>query len=104
MAKKVKKKIRKSVKTVRSSPFHIYWTKENYYYLFSGIILSIIGFYLLGLGNWDSTESLFLAPIILFIAFVILFPLAIITRKGKITGIKTSHTEGESVAAGQSKG
>lgn len=80
MSKIVRTKQKTSKKTL-SSPFSIYWDKSNYYILLAGVILSIIGFYLLSIKPWDSTESLYMAPIVLFIAFVIVFPLSILFRK-----------------------
>ncbi|MCX8105109.1 MAG: DUF3098 domain-containing protein [Ignavibacterium album] len=80
---KVKK--RATVKTSRKlpSPFNIYWEKNNYILLIVGIVVTIVGYYLMSVGPWNSNESLVYSPIILFIAYVIIFPLAIIYRKKK---------------------
>lgn len=80
---KVKK--RASVKSAKKlpSPFSIYWEKNNYILLIVGIIVTIIGYYLMSIGPWNSNESLVLSPIVLFIAYVIIFPLAIVYRKKK---------------------
>uniref|UniRef100_A0A7V3E863 DUF3098 domain-containing protein n=1 Tax=Ignavibacterium album TaxID=591197 RepID=A0A7V3E863_9BACT len=80
---KVKK--RATVKTSRKlpSPFNIYWEKNNYILLIVGIVVTIVGYYLMSIGPWNSNESLVYSPIILFIAYVIIFPLAIIYRKKK---------------------
>lgn len=80
---KVKK--RATVKTSRKlpSPFNIYWEKNNYILLIAGIVVTIVGYYLMSVGPWNSNESLVYSPIILFIAYVIIFPLAIIYRKKK---------------------
>ena len=80
MAKAVKKS---SVKVAKKlpSPFFIYWDKSNYYLLIFGIVLLILGFYAMSIGPWDSTSSLVVSPIILFIAYVFIFPLAILFRK-----------------------
>lgn len=75
---------RKSVRTSRKasvSPFSIYWTKENYLFLFGGVFLLILGYILLSVGNWYSTTSLYFAPIVLFAVYVIIFPLAIMFAK-----------------------
>lgn len=82
MAKQVRKKSSKTVsKKVFSSPFNIYWKSINYYLLIAGILVVIIGFYIMSIGNWDSTTSLIVSPIILFIAYVIIFPLSILFKK-----------------------
>lgn len=80
---KVKK--RASVKSSKklSSPFNIYWEKNNYILLIVGIVITIIGYYLMSIGPWNSNESLVYSPIVLFIAYVIIFPLAIIYKRRK---------------------
>lgn len=80
---KVKK--RATVKTSKKlpSPFNIYWEKNTYILLIVGIVVTIVGYYLMSIGPWNSNESLVYSPIILFIAYVIIFPLAIIYRKKK---------------------
>lgn len=81
MAVKTKKKPGKSVKKVLVSPFNIYWEKTNYLLFGVGIAIIIIGFYFMSIGNWDSTASLVISPILLFIGYVIVFPAAIFYRK-----------------------
>ncbi len=80
MAKVVKKSNVKVAKKL-PSPFFIYWEKSNYFLLILGIILLIIGFFAMSIGSWDSTSSLVISPIILFIAYVLIFPIAILYRK-----------------------
>lgn len=91
MAVKTKKKAGKSVKKVLASPFNIYWEKTNYLLFGVGIAILIIGFYFMSLGNWDSTSSLVISPILLFIGYVIIFPAAILYRK-KSNADKTENT------------
>ena len=67
MATKTKKRTIKQTKKVSVSPL--------------GILVTIIGFYVMSMGTWDSFTSLVLSPIILFIAYVIIFPLSIFFRK-----------------------
>lgn len=81
MAKAVKKRSVKTTKKTFVSPFNIYWDKTNYILLVVGILVIIVGFYLMSVGNWDSTTSLVLSPIILFIGYIIIFPLSILFRK-----------------------
>ncbi|MCS7053356.1 MAG: hypothetical protein NZM09_06430 [Ignavibacterium sp.] len=80
MAKVVKKSTVKSSKKL-PSPFFIYWDRENYILLIIGLALLIIGYFVMSIGNWNSTASLVYSPIILFIAYIIVFPIAILYRK-----------------------
>lgn len=81
MAKAVKKRSVKTTKKTFESPFSIYWDRTNYILLFAGILFVIVGFYVMSIGNWNSTVSLVLSPIILFIGYIIIFPLSILFRK-----------------------
>lgn len=63
------------------SPFNNYWSKENYILLFVGILLLFVGYGLMGQGNWDSSLSLTYSPIVLIVAYLIVFPLSIFYRK-----------------------
>ena len=98
MAKTVKKKnIRVAKKTI-SSPFGIYWEKKNYLFLFLGFALLIIGYYVMSIGNWDSFASLIISPIILFIAYILIFPASILYKKKEAA----SKTEEQEIASGKS--
>jgi hypothetical protein len=81
MAKTVKKRSVKSVKKQQVSPFGIYWEKKNYLYFSAGLVLLVIGFYFMSIGNWDSFESLVISPVILTIAYILIFPLSIFSKK-----------------------
>jgi ATP/ADP translocase len=81
MAAKIKKRTIRQTKKTPASPFNIYWEKKNYYLLILGLVVVIIGFYFMGIGTWDSTTSLIVSPILLFIAYLIIFPLSIFLRK-----------------------
>lgn len=88
MAKiKVKSKS-KEIKKILKSPFTDYWIKENYLILGFGLVLLIAGFYFMGQGNWDSSSSLVVSPIILFITYVVIIPLSIMFRKKRAVSIK----------------
>ena len=63
------------------SPFNNYWRKENYILLFFGILLLFVFYGLMGQGTWDSSLSLTLSPIVLIIAYLIVFPLSIFYKK-----------------------
>jgi FtsH-binding integral membrane protein len=81
MAKQIKKKTIKQTKKTSVSPFNIYWDKKNYYLLALGLVVTIIGFYFMTIGPWDSFSSLVVSPILLFLAYIIIFPLSIFLRK-----------------------
>jgi membrane protein YdbS with pleckstrin-like domain len=99
MAKKVqKRRARVQQKKTTESPFKIYWEKQNYILLLIGFIFLLIGFYLLAQGPWDSTTSLVLSPIFLFIAYIIIFPASIFFRKKREEKINKE----EEIAAGKS--
>lgn len=80
MATKLKKKTVKQTKKSSVSPFNIYWSKKNYLLLALGVVATIIGFYFMSIGPWNSFSSLVISPIILFIAYIIIFPLSIFSR------------------------
>lgn len=81
MAQKIRKKTLKQTKKTSASPFNIYWEKKNYLLLGLGFLLTVIGFYFMGQEEWNSFSSLVISPIILFIAYVLIFPLSIFLRK-----------------------
>jgi len=81
MATKIKKRTIKQTKKTSVSPFNIYWEKKNYYMLALGLLVTIIGFYFMTIGPWNSFSSLVISPILLFIAYIIIFPLSIFLRK-----------------------
>ena len=84
MAQKTKKKSAIAKKNL-VSPFNIYWDKKNYLFLFLGFGLLIVGYYVMSIGSWDSTESLIFSQIILVIAYILIFPLSIFSKKKEIT-------------------
>ena len=81
MAQKIKRKSIKQTKKTSISPFNIYWEKKNYYILTLGLLLTVVGFYFMTIGPWNSFSSLVISPIILFIAYIVIFPLSIFLRK-----------------------
>lgn len=81
MAKKIKKKNVKATAKSLPSPFNIYWEKTNYVLFGLGLLLIVLGFYFMGQGNWDSTSSLVVSPILLFLGFVVVIPASILYRK-----------------------
>lgn len=81
MAVKTKKKNVKSSPKSLPSPFNIYWNKTNYLLFGLGALLIIFGFYFMSLGEWNSTSSLVVSPILLFFGFVVVMPASILYRK-----------------------
>jgi hypothetical protein len=84
MAKTVRKRNTKSSKKKAFvSPFKIYWEQKNYFFFYLGFVLLIIGYYVMSIGKWNSTASLVFSPIILVVAYIIIFPAAILYRNRK---------------------
>lgn len=79
---KISKKSRQQKKNIES-PFKNYWEKENYILLAVGIVVVFIGFYLMSFGPWDNPTSLTVAPLVLLVAYLIIFPLSILYKKKK---------------------
>lgn len=82
MAKQVRKQSR-SKKLQKESPFKNYWDSINYILLGSGILVLVVGFYLMSFGPWDNPVSLSFSPLVLLIAYLIIFPLSILYKKKK---------------------
>ncbi len=57
------------------------FNKTNYFLLFSGVLFIILGYIVMAYGEVNSFQSLTLAPIILFIGYIILIPSALIYRE-----------------------
>jgi hypothetical protein len=83
MAKNIKRKPARTAKKVYSSPFSIYWEKNNYLLLALGALLIISGFYFMSLGSWDSFSSLVISPILLLAGYLLVFPASIFYTKKK---------------------
>ena len=81
MATKTKRKNVKAAAKSLPSPFNMYWEKTNYRLFGLGLVLIILGFYLLGQGEWNSPTSIVISPILLFLGFVVVFPASIFYRK-----------------------
>ncbi len=63
--------------------FKDYWTKTNSIILLTGFAVLILGFYLMSFGPWDNPTSLTFSPIVLLIAYLVIFPVAIFYRHKK---------------------
>ena len=60
------------------------FNKTNYFLLFGGILLIILGYIIMSYGEVNSFQSLTLAPITLFFGYIILIPSALIYKGKKI--------------------
>ena len=60
------------------------FNKTNYFLFFNGILLIILGYFMMAYGEVNSFQSLTLAPIILFIGYIILIPGALIYKERKV--------------------
>ena len=93
MAVKTKKKNVKTSAKSLPSPFSIYWEKTNYLLFGLGMLLIILGFYFMGQGEWNSSSSLVISPILLFLGFVVVMPASILYRKKAATETESVRTE-----------
>ncbi len=57
--------------------------KYNFRFFLAGLILLLIGFYIMTIGPWDSVYALTISPIILLLAYFIIFPLGILNKEDK---------------------
>ena len=57
--------------------------KENYVFFIAGIISVVLGYIIMATGETYSFQSLSLAPILLFVGYIILIPFALIYKKDK---------------------
>lgn len=104
MAKTVRKKNIRTAKSTKISkksvsPFSIYWKNKNYLFLFLGIALLFAGYYLMSIKPWNSFAALNISPVILIIAYVIVFPAAILFKEklnsGKSGAVETDSNKGQ---------
>ena len=59
------------------------YDKENYILFAAGIITIILGYVIMALGGTYSFQSLSVAPVFLFIGYLILIPISLIYKKNK---------------------
>ena len=95
MAKSVRKN-RRLKQSVKKSPFNNYWRRENYLLLGLGLLIIVIGNYLMTQGPWDNPVSLSVSPVVLLIAYLVVFPLSILYKKKKSDNDKDENVPSES--------
>ena len=59
------------------------YDKENYILFGVGLITIILGYIIMATGDTYSFQSLSLAPVLLFIGYIILIPIALLYKKKK---------------------
>ncbi len=77
-------KARKTIKKaqqIKESPFKNYWKKSNYVLFAISFFVLLLGFFLMNQGPWDNPISLSYSPIVLLLAYLVLFPLSIMYKK-----------------------
>ena len=58
-------------------------SKTNYLLFGVGVLLIVIGYFIMGKGEVYSTQSLTIAPIILLIGYLVVIPASILYKKKK---------------------
>lgn len=76
-----KEKAKSSVK--KTDLFRIYWERKNWILFFIGIALLFLGYFLMSFGPFDNPVSLTISPLVLLIAYIVVFPLAILIKNKK---------------------
>ena len=56
------------------------FSSKNYLIFGIGLVLIILGYFIMVMGTVNSFQSLTLAPIMLFIGYIVIIPLALIYR------------------------
>ncbi|NQU26838.1 MAG: DUF3098 domain-containing protein [Candidatus Marinimicrobia bacterium] len=56
------------------------FTKKNYLLFLLGIVMIVLGYIVMALGDVNSFQSLTIAPIMLFTGYVVIIPTALIYR------------------------
>lgn len=77
------KKLQRKKFTKSSGKWSIPLQKKNFFIFAIGIMLLVIGFFLMTIQPWDSVFALIISPLILLIAYFVIFPLGILLDKDK---------------------
>lgn len=65
-------------KKLKKKPYMIGFSKRNYLAFIFGILMIIVGYFVMATGHVDSFQSLTLAPILLFLGYIVLIPISLI--------------------------
>lgn len=68
------------------------FTKKNYLLFAAGILIIITGYIIMAKGEVDSFRALTLAPVLLFLGYIIVIPLALIYRDKSVFSHKEQET------------
>ena len=60
--------------------------KENYLIFLGGVLTIILGYVLMAIGDTYSSLSLTVAPVILFVGYIVIVPIAIMYRNKEDAG------------------
>lgn len=77
---KIKQKTKKAPEK-RESPFQNYWNKTNIILIAIGAGLLLLGFYFMNFTPYDNPVSLSYSPVVLLIAYLVIFPVSILYKK-----------------------
>lgn len=68
----------------RTESLHLFkgwaFTKKNYLLFLAGIVVIVLGYVIMALGTVDSVQSLTIAPILLFVGYLVIIPWALLYR------------------------
>lgn len=78
-AKKIQKQRSQKEKVLWSIPL----SKVNFVIFGIGLFLLVVGFYIMTIPPWDSVYALVISPIILIIAYFVIFPLGILRKNSE---------------------
>jgi len=78
-AKKIQKQRSQKEKVLWSIPL----SKVNFVIFGIGLFLLVVGFYIMTIPPWDSVYALVISPIILIIAYFVIFPLGILKKNSE---------------------
>lgn len=56
------------------------FTRKNYWLFLIGIATIVAGYFIMGIGAVDSFQSLTIAPLMLFLGYLVIIPLALVYR------------------------
>ncbi|MFQ6605502.1 MAG: DUF3098 domain-containing protein [Fidelibacterota bacterium] len=77
------------MKTNSQKDIHIFegwsFSKTNYILFGAGLATVILGYILMAIGDVNSTLSLSVAPVMLFVGYIVIIPLSLIYRDKKNT-------------------